>query len=185
MSGELLAALPPVRGALSRRAAARAAHLAARRRPGRGRVPAGRCRRPRGASSRASRRTSPVTPIGVASNLLVRDGGHRRRRACASAARSPRSRSRTTALRVGAGATDRMIAIQAAKAGLSGLEFLIGIPGTLGGAVRMNAGAFGGETAEVVERVVALDPDGPAPRARRRRRSASATATRRCRRAGS
>ena len=63
-------------------------------------------------------------------------------------------------LRVGAGATDRMIAIQALKAGLAGLEFLIGIPGTLGGAVRMNAGAFGGETAAVVERVTALEPAG-------------------------
>ena len=63
-------------------------------------------------------------------------------------------------LRVGAGATDRSIAIHAMQAGLSGLEFLIGIPGTLGGAVRMNAGAFGGETAEVVEQVIALDGRG-------------------------
>jgi UDP-N-acetylmuramate dehydrogenase len=63
-------------------------------------------------------------------------------------------------LRVGAGATDRSIAIHAMQAGLSGLEFFIGIPGTLGGAIRMNAGAFGGETAEVVERVIALDARG-------------------------
>ena len=63
-------------------------------------------------------------------------------------------------MRVGAGATDRMIALQALRAGLTGLEFFIGIPGSLGGAVRMNAGAFGGETAEVVERVTALDPAG-------------------------
>jgi UDP-N-acetylmuramate dehydrogenase len=63
-------------------------------------------------------------------------------------------------LRVGAGATDRSIAIHAMQAGLSGLEFLIGIPGTLGGAIRMNAGAFGGETAEVIDEVVAFDPKG-------------------------
>ena len=100
-----------------------------------------------------------VTPIGVASNLLVRDGGIEGvvLRFSGSLAKVDVDDER---LRVGAGATDRMIAIQAMKADLSGLEFLIGIPGTLGGAVRMNAGAFGGETAEVVERVVALDPAG-------------------------
>jgi UDP-N-acetylmuramate dehydrogenase len=100
-----------------------------------------------------------VTPIGVASNLLVRDGGLEGvvLRFSGSLAEIEVDGER---LRVGAGATDRMIAIHAMKAGLSGLEFLIGIPGTLGGAVRMNAGAFGGETAEVVERVVALDPAG-------------------------
>lgn len=101
----------------------------------------------------------PVTPIGVASNLLVRDGGIEGvvLRFSNELAEVEIEDNR---LRVGAGATDRMIAIQALKAGLSGLEFLIGIPGTLGGAVRMNAGAFGGETAEVVERVFALDPQG-------------------------
>jgi len=100
-----------------------------------------------------------VTPIGVASNVLVRDGGLEGvvLRFSGSLAEVDVDDER---VRVGAGATDRMIAIQAMKAGLSGLEFLIGIPGTLGGAVRMNAGAFGGETAEVVERVMALDPAG-------------------------
>jgi UDP-N-acetylmuramate dehydrogenase len=100
-----------------------------------------------------------VTPIGVASNVLVRDGGLEGvvLRFSGSLAEVDVDDER---LRVGAGATDRMIAIQAMKASLSGLEFLIGIPGTLGGAVRMNAGAFGGEAAEVVERVVALDPAG-------------------------
>jgi UDP-N-acetylmuramate dehydrogenase len=100
-----------------------------------------------------------ATPIGVASNLLVRDGGIegvvlRLRGPLAAIAVEGAS------LRVGAGATDRSIAIQAMQAGLSGLEFFIGIPGTLGGAIRMNAGAFGGETAEVVEQVTALDGRG-------------------------
>jgi UDP-N-acetylmuramate dehydrogenase len=101
----------------------------------------------------------PVTPIGVASNLLVRDGGiegvvlRLRGPLAAIAVEGER-------LRVGAGATDRSIAIHAMQAGLSGLEFFIGIPGTLGGAIRMNAGAFGGETAEVVEQVIALDGRG-------------------------
>jgi UDP-N-acetylmuramate dehydrogenase len=100
-----------------------------------------------------------VTPIGVASNLLVRDRGIEGvvLRLSGPLAAITRDGDR---LRVGAGATDRSIAIQAMQAGLSGLEFLIGIPGTLGGAIRMNAGAFGGETAEVVEQVVALDPKG-------------------------
>jgi UDP-N-acetylmuramate dehydrogenase len=101
----------------------------------------------------------PVTPIGVASNLLVRDGGIEgvvlRLRGPLAAIAVEGSR-----LRVGAGATDRSIAIHAMQAGLSGLEFFIGVPGTLGGAIRMNAGAFGGETAEVVEQVIALDGRG-------------------------
>jgi UDP-N-acetylmuramate dehydrogenase len=100
-----------------------------------------------------------VTPIGVASNLLVRDGGIEgvvvRFNGPLAAITAEGDR-----LRVGAGATDRSIAIHAMQAGLSGLEFFIGIPGTLGGAIRMNAGAFGGETAAVVEAVVALDAEG-------------------------
>ncbi|MGH6912180.1 MAG: UDP-N-acetylmuramate dehydrogenase, partial [Geminicoccales bacterium] len=100
-----------------------------------------------------------VTPIGVASNLLVRDGGID---GVVLRLTGPLAGIEVEGdrLRVGAGATDRSIAIHAMQAGLSGLEFLIGIPGTLGGAVRMNAGAFGGETAEVVERVIALDARG-------------------------
>ena len=107
------AALPPVRGRCARERAARAAHLAARRRPGRGRVPAGRCRRPGGVPRGQAAPRLPVTPIGVASNLLVRDGGIEGVVRALRAGRSPRSRSTDERLRVGAGATDRMIAIQA------------------------------------------------------------------------
>ena len=101
----------------------------------------------------------PVTPLGVASNLLVRDGGID---GVVVKLAGPLAEVEVEGDRlvVGAGATDRMIAITAQKAGLAGLEFYIGIPGTMGGGVRMNAGAFGGETAEVVERVIALAPDG-------------------------
>jgi UDP-N-acetylmuramate dehydrogenase len=104
-------------------------------------------------------REVPVTPIGVASNLLVRDGGLD---GVVVRLAGPLAEVEVDGdrLSVGAGATDRMIAITAQRAGLSGLEFFIGIPGTMGGAVRMNAGAFGGETAEVVERVTAIDPAG-------------------------
>jgi UDP-N-acetylmuramate dehydrogenase len=108
---------------------------------------------------RAKPRDVPVTPLGVASNVLVRDGGLE---GVVVKLAGPLAEVEVDGerLTVGAGATDRMIAISAQRAGLSGLEFFIGIPGTLGGAVRMNAGAFGGETAAVVERVMALDPAG-------------------------
>jgi UDP-N-acetylmuramate dehydrogenase len=108
---------------------------------------------------RAKPRAVPVTPLGVASNVLVRDGGLE---GVVVKLAGPLAEVEVDGerLTVGAGATDRMIAITAQRAGLSGLEFFIGIPGTLGGAVRMNAGAFGGETAAVVERVMALDAAG-------------------------
>ena len=60
----------------------------------------------------------------------------------------------------GAGATDRMIAITAQKAGLSGLEFFIGIPGTMGGAVRMNAGAYGGDLRAILDTAVVASSEG-------------------------
>ncbi len=125
-----------------------------------------------------------MTPIGVASNILVRDGGIEGvvLRFAGPLAEVDIDDER---LWVGAGATDRMIAIQAMKAGLSGLEFLIGIPGTLGGGVRMNAGAFGGEFAEVVEQVVALDPGGRRAMCSAPPSSASAIGIPSCRRAGS
>jgi UDP-N-acetylmuramate dehydrogenase len=108
---------------------------------------------------RVKPREVPVTPLGVASNVLVRDGGLE---GVVVKLAGPLAEVEVDGerLTVGAGATDRMIAITAQRAGLSGLEFFIGIPGTLGGAVRMNAGAFGGETAAVVERVMAVDPAG-------------------------
>jgi UDP-N-acetylmuramate dehydrogenase len=107
----------------------------------------------------AKPREVPVTPLGVASNILVRDGGLD---GVVVKLAGPLAEIEVDGDRlvVGAGATDRMIAITAQRAGLSGLEFFIGIPGTMGGAVRMNAGAFGGETAAVVEQVSALDPAG-------------------------
>jgi UDP-N-acetylmuramate dehydrogenase len=79
----------------------------------------------------------PVTVIGVGSNLLVRDGGIH-----------------------GAGALVSVLAKAAAGAGIAGLEFFAGIPGTLGGALRMNAGAYGRETKDVVVSATALSPDG-------------------------
>jgi UDP-N-acetylmuramate dehydrogenase len=155
---ELLAALPPVRGRL------RAEVPMAARTWLRAGGPAEVVFQPADAADlrnflRTKPAEVPVTPIGVASNVLIRDGGIA---GVVLRFAGPLAEVEVDDQRLwaGAGATDRMIAIQAARAGLAGLEFLIGIPGTLGGAVRMNAGAFGGETAEVIEQVVALDLEG-------------------------
>ena len=101
----------------------------------------------------------PVTVIGVGSNLLVRDGGIagvtvRLGRGLASIA------VRHGEVRVGAGALDRIVAFAAAEAGLAGLEFLSGIPGTIGGSLRMNAGAYGTEIKGVLVSATALDRSG-------------------------
>lgn len=100
----------------------------------------------------------PVLPVGVASNLLIRDGGVDGVVVRFGGALA-RVETAGDLVIAGAGALDQRVAQAAQRAGLGGLEFLIGIPGTVGGAVRMNAGAFGGETkdrlvwAEVLDRV--------------------------------
>jgi UDP-N-acetylmuramate dehydrogenase len=101
----------------------------------------------------------PVLPMGVASNLLVRDGGIDGVVIRCAGPLASISIEGTLVL-AGAGALDQRLAQTAARAGLSGLEFMIGIPGTVGGAVRMNAGAFGGETAERLVWAEALDRSG-------------------------
>jgi UDP-N-acetylmuramate dehydrogenase len=101
----------------------------------------------------------PVTVIGVASNLLIRDGGIpgvviRLRNDFNAISRT------ATGLRAGAGALDINVARFAADEGLSGLEFLSGIPGTVGGALRMNAGAYGREIKDVFRAATAIDRTG-------------------------
>jgi UDP-N-acetylmuramate dehydrogenase len=101
----------------------------------------------------------PVMPIGVGSNLLVRDGGVR-----GVVVRLPASFGRLTVedgrVRVGAAALDANVARASAQAGLGGLEFLRGIPGTIGGALRMNAGCYGREIRDVFVEATALDGRG-------------------------
>ena len=101
----------------------------------------------------------PVLPIGVASNLLVRDGG-----ISGVVVRFGGPLAKVAVedglIVAGAGALDQRVAQVAQKAGLSGLEFFIGIPGTIGGAVRMNAGAFGGETKDRLVWAETLDRHG-------------------------
>lgn len=101
-----------------------------------------------------------VTVIGVGSNLLVRDGGLDgvvirlgREFATMEAVEGDR-------LWVGAGALDVNVAQLAQQHGLAGLEFLSGIPGTIGGALRMNAGAYGTEIKDVLVEARAMDKNG-------------------------
>jgi len=97
-----------------------------------------------------------VFHMGVASNLLVRDGGVRGvvvRLGPAFGKISIKGNS----IRAGAAALDKSVAKAAMKAGLSGLEFYAGIPGTIGGALRMNAGCYGTETVDCLREIVAID----------------------------
>jgi UDP-N-acetylmuramate dehydrogenase len=104
----------------------------------------------------------PVTPIGVGSNLLVRDGGVEGvviRLGRAFAKVEPRGPGRIFA---GAAALDAILAREAAKAGVAGLEFYRGVPGAVGGALTMNAGCYGSETKDVLVEAYALTRSGEA-----------------------
>lgn len=102
----------------------------------------------------------PLTVIGVGSNILVRDGG-----IAGVVVRLGDGFGDISVdgdqITAGAGASNMKIAGAARDAGLAGLEFLSGIPGSLGGSLRMNAGAFGSEMADIVIAVDALGADGP------------------------
>jgi UDP-N-acetylmuramate dehydrogenase len=104
---------------------------------------------------------TPVTVIGVASNLIVRDGGVRgvviRLGGKAFGAIETTADCRVV---VGAAALDAQVARAAAEAGIDGLAFLRGVPGSLGGALRMNAGAHGGEIREVFVEAYGIDRAG-------------------------
>lgn len=102
----------------------------------------------------------PVTVIGVGSNLLVRDGGVRGVVVRFGRALSKIERAGDDMIRAGAGAIDPTVAAFARDAGLAGLEFLTGVPGTIGGALRMNAGAYGGDMSQIVVSATLLDAQG-------------------------
>ena len=102
----------------------------------------------------------PVTPIGVGSNLIVRDGGVE-----GVVVRLPKSFAKVTIepgnrVRAGGGAMGITVASAARDAGVAGLEFLRGIPGTVGGAVRMNAGAYGREVSDILIEARVILRDG-------------------------
>jgi UDP-N-acetylmuramate dehydrogenase len=102
----------------------------------------------------------PVVVVGVGSNLIVRDGGL----PGVVIRLSPRGFGEMSAesavVTVGAAALDKRVAETAAAAGLAGLEFFFGIPGTVGGALRMNAGANGAETKDVLIEASGVGRDG-------------------------
>ena len=102
----------------------------------------------------------PLHVVGVGSNLIVRDGGV----PGVVVRLSPRAFGEASAegdiVSAGAAVLDKRLAEVAAAANLSGLEFYYGIPGTIGGALRMNAGANGGETRDVLVEATGIDRRG-------------------------
>ncbi|PHR92104.1 MAG: UDP-N-acetylenolpyruvoylglucosamine reductase [Robiginitomaculum sp.] len=101
-----------------------------------------------------------VQILGVASNTLVRDGGVPGITIRLGPSFAKVEAVQDNCLRVGAACLDAVVAKKAAQAGLAGLEFYAGIPGTIGGALRMNAGCYGVETKDVLVEVIALDRRG-------------------------
>ena len=110
----------------------------------------------------------PCRPVGAGSNLLVRDGGVR-----GVVLSSERLRELVfeapgdggaVAVRVGAGVATGKLLSEATRRDLGGVEFLGGVPGTVGGGLMMNAGTYLGEFTSVVTRVRSVDAAGPALR---------------------
>ncbi len=102
----------------------------------------------------------PVMPVGVGSNLIVRDGG-----VPGVVVRLPKAMSHVhvepgNRVRAGGGAMGITVASRARDAHIAGLEFLRGIPGTAGGAVRMNAGAYGREVSDILVEATLVLRDG-------------------------
>ncbi|NNL88305.1 MAG: UDP-N-acetylmuramate dehydrogenase [Marinicaulis sp.] len=101
----------------------------------------------------------PVYPVGVGSNLLVRDGGVR---GVVVRLGAPFGKVKIdgTRVRAGAAALDANVAKKASAAGIAGLEFYRGVPGAIGGALAMNAGAYSGETKDILIEAVAYTRNG-------------------------
>jgi UDP-N-acetylmuramate dehydrogenase len=101
----------------------------------------------------------PLLVMGVGSNLLVRDGG-----VPGVVIRLGKGFARINAeedcINAGAGALDVNVALIARMSGVAGLEFLSGVPGTIGGALRMNAGAYGSDINDILEQAEAVTPHG-------------------------
>ena len=102
----------------------------------------------------------PLHVLGAGSNTLVRDGGVRGVVIRLGAAFGQIEQTGDFEITAGAAALDVRVARAAAAASIAGLEFYRGIPGAIGGAIAMNAGAYGGETGDVLVDVEALDRAG-------------------------
>lgn len=101
----------------------------------------------------------PVTVLGAASNVIIRDGGV----AGVVIRLGPAFGKITTdglRLTAGAAALDMRVSLAAANAGIAGLEFFSGVPGTIGGALRMNAGCYGRETKDILVEARAVNRKG-------------------------
>jgi len=105
-------------------------------------------------------RATPLTWLGLGSNLLVRDGGIRGAVIATGALPRDLERLDATRVRAGAGLPCALLARQCVRWQLGPAAFFAGIPGPVGGALAMNAGAFGGETWDDVERVTTIDRAG-------------------------
>ena len=112
-----------------------------------------------GAIAESKRRGLPFTVVGRGSNLLVSDAGYDGAVILIGDALAKTQVCGTT-VRAQAGITLAALAAYACRLSLTGLEFAAGIPGSLGGALLMNAGAYGGEMKDVVRSVRLMDPDG-------------------------
>ncbi len=102
----------------------------------------------------------PIQVLGAGSNILIRDGGIRGITIKLSGFFTKINFYQPHKIIAGAGASDADVARFAAKNKISGLEFLIGIPGTIGGGLRMNAGASGSEFKDILKYAFAIDRDG-------------------------
>lgn len=119
----------------------------------------------------------PLFILGRGSNLLVKDGGFRGAVVCLAQGAFAKVEVSGEMMRCGAGARLKAVAMEAKRCGLSGLEFLEGIPGSVGGALRMNAGAMGGAMFDLVVSVRSMDFEG---NVRERRPAALSIAYRSC-----
>jgi UDP-N-acetylmuramate dehydrogenase len=102
----------------------------------------------------------PLTWLGLGSNTLVRDGGVDGVVVVTQGALNKLEKSKTQEVRAEAGVASAQLARFTARTGFAGLEFMAGIPGTVGGALAMNAGCFGGETWHHVSRVETINRSG-------------------------
>lgn len=102
----------------------------------------------------------PVTVLGVCSNVIIRDGGIPGVTVRMGAGFTDVDIDADGLLTAGAAVLDINVATAAQRAGRAGLEFFSGIPGSVGGALRMNAGAYGSETVDVLHTATAIDRTG-------------------------
>jgi UDP-N-acetylmuramate dehydrogenase len=101
-----------------------------------------------------------ILTLGVGSNIIIREGGYRGCIIKLGRAFTNIKQISATEIEVGCANLDQNIARFAADANIAGLEFLSGIPGSIGGAIKMNAGAYGAEFKDVVKKIYGYDKQG-------------------------